>query len=1470
MSPPDRSPASWDRDPLAQYSTSTLPSTIHTASIPHQNGGTPRFSPSRVPPATGRTDGPSYPNIQSNMRRLPPPSGSRNTPHGNPPRPSTSPLAPYPGRSAQSNSASADMRTQQHRQRQQRVTTAILTGTALSSAQKLILDLFELPKDIKLQEIWESLTASHLSLTRVEMYEDEDGARTGKVRVHIEPPPTKWPTWTGPVDCLPIARADSSKLSVRFQAVPFSPAWLETPCGKRIPERFCQQKFSSNKLVFGMMASESTMWNLPQFSYESVTLVTNFPRRRFEIGFKTNLGRHGVKVFKIQVDFNHPRKIIWEVRENGAWGLAMLLPSPPKLYFRIPVSHDDQQSLWQEWDVWARQTHISGELHKLKDLPAGLEKPTGQSVDFGRWTTYHFDFDSCTNEWESVRTYLADYNVKIVQVDRFALVNPGASNAWRLLDSAEMTLELLGCTDTYHLDFPARYQLEVCISHGLLNEYSIGAQFLGKLTSFDADRARLMLEGVAEANKPLFEPMKIFDDPKVLHYWPNARVPPYATLVRRAVITPTAIYFKTPSVELTNRILRKYSDLNDRFLRVQFTDEVTFGKIFSSQDTTKDDNLLTRVYRVMRNGIIIGDRHYRFLAFSNSQFRENGAFFFCDTDHTTCESIREWMGDFRHIRSVGKFAARMGQCFTTTRQVNGINIPKIRLIGDIEQQTGDSIWNFTDGVGKISPFLATLIANERDLPETPSCFQIRMGGVKGTLVPWPDVPPNEVHVRPSQEKFKAVYNGLEIIKTSAFSHATLNKQVIPVLTALGVEKRVFVGMLESELRAYKEALADPMKAGGLLRSQVDENQITLTMAEMVDTFMDSKEPFLWTLLRLWKCWVLRRLKEKFAVSVKNSAMVFGIVDEIGVLRGHSRANEGRTDHNVKSLPQIFLQIPIEGSDGRSTTNYEVITGLCVVGRNPSLHPGDVRVVEAVDAPELGHLKNVVVFPKTGDRDIPSMCSGGDMDGDDYFVYWDERLIPPEWHHPPLDHDADSSSPGLDKAEDVTIDEVAKFFVQYMKNDSLGRIANAHIAQADSLAGGVKHPICKQVAVSSFSAGRLTIRIGIELAKLHSKAVDYIKSGEPAVMQRRLQPQKWPHWMEREKKSYRSHSALGQMYDRIKTEEFHAAHEMSFDVRILWRYQLDGATLAKAGEIKVAYDIAMRRLMGQHEAPVTEFEIWSTFILSKPRVGSDYKLQENVGREMAALKDRFRAECKTAVAGNTQTLDPTFPSSMVNLEKLDRFVAAMYTVTHNEVRAAARERLMVKSNNDGGPEEVQMPLISFPWLFHRELARVALGRGGEVVPLKERSGEVALDDGEFGVVGDTVSANAVGMEEVTQPAQRESGGNATERGHGADDCVRTSGGQVVHRGQILTLFTEPGEQSNAQQDTAAQILPTARSISDNSMVPDDSTGSSAPASPRTAHRSEDEDEYVGFEEVGDDDQEDEEEDALEVLTRKIGM
>ena len=70
---------------------------------------------------------------------------------------------------------------------------------------------------------------------------------------------------------------------------------------------------------------------------------------------------------------------------------------------------------------------------------------------------------------------------------------------------------------------------------------------------------------------------------------------------------------------------------------------------------------------------------------------------------------------------------------------------------------------------------------------------------------------------------------------------------------------------------------------------------------------------------------------------------------------------------------------------------KIIQSKVIVSRNPCTHPGDVRLLNAVDRPEFHHLNNVIVFPSTGDRPLCNMMSGGDLDGDVYFVCWNKMI-----------------------------------------------------------------------------------------------------------------------------------------------------------------------------------------------------------------------------------------------------------------------------------------------------------------------------------------------------------------------------------------------------------------------------------------------------------------------------------------------
>ncbi|KAK0628708.1 RNA dependent RNA polymerase-domain-containing protein [Bombardia bombarda] len=830
-------------------------------------------------------------------------------------------------------------------------------------------------------------------------------------------------------------------------------------------------------------------------------------------------------------------------------------------------------------------------------------------------------------------------------------------------------------------------------------------------------------------------------------YYPTTMdLPSHCALVRRVTITPTRIYFNTPTVETTNRVVRHFRHVQENFIRAQFTDELLEGRITGSE-ADRDDQIYTRAFRVLDYGIRIGQWHWKFLAFGNSQIRENGAFFFCEPegrpeDVVTCEKIRKWMGRFNHIKVVAKYAARLGQCFSTTRLVPGISAPRIVKIPDVEKGK----YCFTDGVGKISALLAGMVAQDWKIYPPPSAYQFRMGGCKGVLVTSPDAKGTEVHIRKSQEKFFAEFNGLEVIRCSRFSCATLNRQTITILSSLGVPDSVFVGLMAEQLSNYNDAMTNKSRAVQLLSRYVDENQTTLSIARMVlDGFMETRDPFVQTLLQLWRSWSIKSLKEKARLIVDEGAFVLGCVDETGTLRGHSKAIEGRRKVERDELPQIFIQVPNPDERGA----YKVITGLCLVGRNPSLHPGDIRVVEAIDVPGLRHIRDVVVFPLKGDRDVPSMCSGGDLDGDDFFVIWDQKMIPSERCHPPMDYTPPAP---IQELVGPSADSLKAFFVLFMKNNTLPLIAHAHLATADREPDGPKNDRC------------------IKLAQLHSMAVDYVKTGVPAEWSKRLDPRKWPHFMEKNRKgTYHSSMALGQLYDMVKKEMFDSkeSYKLPFDSRVLKKYNLDNDILKKARQIKSKYDIGMRRTMGQLEIK-TEFEVWTTFVLSKPRVGSSYKMQEDVGRESAALKQQYREMCIKAAGGSR------------DFEKMAPFVAAMYRVTSEEVRIALYEARQQHVRPDGtvGLRKISarsMPLISFPWLFESYLGRIATGSDTES-KLADLVPSIPTKPKSHGLISQSI------LEMEPDEAY-----------------TRTSDGQIIHRGEILHLFNHEDDDDEVDYD-----------------------------------------------------------------------
>lgn len=912
----------------------------------------------------------------------------------------------------------------------------------------------------------------------------------------------------------------------------------------------------------------------------------------------------------------------------------------------------------------------------------------------GRWTTYRVSFETATlagAKFEELNSALADHGIVIQDLAQYEIEKSRPAPIWSLLqDEISGTHPHIqpGATDfmfddlfatQFQLSFPVRYQLEACLSNGYLKEHSMTREFLTKLAMMEPRYAIHILEKVADKQHIYYEPMDIFNIR--IRGSLDKRVPKYCVLQRSVIITPTMMHVASPVLEISNRIVRKYAADADRFIRVKFSDEKTEGAL-RNMPNNRAEAVFSRVRRAMTNGIVVAGRYYEFLAFGNSQFRENGAYFYAPTPSKSADDIRRSLGKFDHIKTIAKYGARLGQCFSTTRAM-GISV-SLHNIPDIERNG----FNFTDGVGKLSFFLAQMAAQELGLSspfeEPPSLFQFRLGGCKGVLALDPSISRNEVHIRPSQHKFAAPYTGLEIIRSSALATPFFNRQIIMVLSNLGVSDHVFIRKQQEMVNDYENAMSDEDIAIQKLRKHIDMNQSTLTMAGMIlDGFMKSREPFIMSLLMLWRSHTIKNLKEKARIAIEDGAFVLGCVDETATLRGHRNDPQSRADatreEKIATLPEIFLQVDDTARPG----HYKIIEKICVLARNPSLHPGDLRVVRAINTPALHHLKNVVVLPQTGDRDLANMCSGGDLDGDDYMVLWDRQLIPQIINEPPMDFTPEKP---IEIERPITVDDISDFFVTYMKNESLGQIAHAHLAQADAKPDGVSDHIC------------------LELAKLHSQAVDYPKSGIPAIMDQALRPIKYPHFMEKKhlsaKRNYKSKKILGMLYDQVQLVDFQPQWENKFDRRVLGAFELEESLLQNAREVKIAYDEALRRLMAKHGIS-TEFEAWSVFVLAHNHESRDYKFSEEFGRTVSALKAQYRELCRESAE----------VTSVADWKRLGPFVAAMYTVTAQEMAIALSECHMIKMV--GGKEvpvrklnQEHMPLMSFPWLFASELGKIA--------------------------------------------------------------------------------------------------------------------------------------------------------------------
>lgn len=323
-------------------------------------------------------------------------------------------------------------------------------------------------------------------------------------------------------------------------------------------------------------------------------------------------------------------------------------------------------------------------------------------------------------------------------------------------------------------------------------------------------------------------------------------------------------------------------------------------------------------------------------------------------------------------------------------------------------------------------------------------------------------PGHSLELRPSMVKFDAAPDAWNIeICGSGINRLPcfLNRQLIKILEDLGVNPSAFLELQEEEVDRLRDAAKSPEEAANFIeQSHVPKSARLPWLIRVLQGLglRHTQDSFLRRVMELAALVKLRDLKYRARIPVARAVTLYGIMDETGFLK------EG----------EIFC--PVLSDDG---SREILVRPNVIITRCPALHPGDVQLVGAVDVPlnsPLRKLHNCVVFSQHGDRDLPSMLSGGDLDGDLYHIIYDPRLTP-RMIHDPADY------PGVKETlldRPVTKDDIIDFFLTFMQQDQLGRIATIHQTLADQRLQGTLDDTC------------------LLLAELHSIAVDFSKSGTP--------------------------------------------------------------------------------------------------------------------------------------------------------------------------------------------------------------------------------------------------------------------------------------------------------------------------------------------------------------------------------------
>ena len=457
------------------------------------------------------------------------------------------------------------------------------------------------------------------------------------------------------------------------------------------------------------------------------------------------------------------------------------------------------------------------------------------------------------------------------------------------------------------------------------------------------------------------------------------------------------------------------------------------------------------IEEVLKAGVVLNEERYHYVGQSNSQLKDRKCLLYCGTEEEI-QKVLDGFGDWTLFKNVAKLAKRTGLLFSNGRKVFALPSEKYKIIDDIKKN-GHC---FTNGCGYISWDLIRRITKKmslefRDKRHYPSVVQIRYQGFKGILLLGTHLKNDSCEFRKSMNKFS--YTGPDdfyvVDHAKPYTIGRLNNQIIILLSALGIEDDVF---LKKQVEHYHrlEAMFTEM-------SIAFEYLLATGKVELAGELFE----------RGFTEEVNRHLKEAYKHELKTSMKI----KKRRTTEGPSHVNSEKIRILVEKSRVVFAAADPTKKLGenqcffRPTINNQstTVVGHIFCVRNPCYHAGDIVILEAVDIPECKDIVDVILFSVNGDCPTAHRSAGGDLDGDKFFVCWDEDLIPKKmaesYGYPP-----NLETPG----RTIKRSDLIKHFATF-SNSGVARCSDLFLRWAEA-----KGPRCLECT---------------EINKLFSKAID---------------------------------------------------------------------------------------------------------------------------------------------------------------------------------------------------------------------------------------------------------------------------------------------------------------------------------------------------------------------------------------------